>query len=154
MTSTDFDTYNEKKIGREFEKLVAPLASEPTTREYFPEALHIHKGSESLSSKDVGILARQRTSSPSNGGKLRDAQREAYERQMTFEPGCTCCIMLANSSSDDNVASQVRIIELWETMKDFYFHESSDWHAKGEEKVVPLVVNMDCDFVDGVRLLC
>ena len=43
----------------------------------------------------VGILVRQKTSSTLNGEKLRDAQKEAYERQMLHEPGCTCCIILA-----------------------------------------------------------
>ena len=35
----------------------------------------------------VGILVRQKTSSTLNGEKLRDAQKEAYERQMLHETG-------------------------------------------------------------------
>ena len=119
------------------------------TSEYFPEALHISNPIDPAT-ETVGILVRQKTSSTENGGKLRDAQREAYERQMTKEPGCTGCIILAGSSEDD---TQVRIVELWKTMNDFYFHETSDWHAKGEEKVVPLVIDMDCDFVKGWQLI-
>ena len=98
------------------------------------------------STETIGILVRQKATSTINGAKLRDAQREAYERQMTKEPNCTCCIILANSERDD---TQVRIIELWKTMKDFCYHEGSEWHAQGEEKVVPLVIDMDCDFVRG-----
>ena len=38
-------------------------------------------------------------------------------------------------------------------MNDFYFHEHSEWHELGEEKVVPLVIDMDCAFVKGYQLL-
>ena len=67
-----------------------------------------------------------------------------------MKPGCTCCIILAKSQQDD---AQVRIIELWKTMNDFYFHENSECHELGEEKVVPLVIDMDCAFVKGYQLL-
>lgn len=133
---------------------LAPLLQEPMVEEFFPHALHIHKpleqGAYQISQHDIGILVRQATSSPENGEKLRDAQREAYERQMGKEPGCTCCIILSGSM---DAPHQVRIIELWKTMQDFDFHETSPWHAQGEEKVVPLVTDMDCDFVQGKRLL-
>ena len=119
------------------------------TIEYFPEIYHINNPIDSKT-KTIGILVRQKTSSSKNGSKLRDAQKEAYERQMLYEPGCTCCIICANSSQD---CSQVRIIELWKTINDFYFHENSEWHELGEEKVIPLVIDMDCDFVDGYQLL-
>mmetsp|Transcript_20077 Transcript_20077/g.58076 ORF Transcript_20077/g.58076 Transcript_20077/m.58076 type:complete len:233 (-) Transcript_20077:115-813(-) len=146
-TSTDYSSYLEHG-GDEVNDRISMLLSEPPTAEFFPEALHIFK--DEMNPRDVGILVRQKTSSKENGAKLRDAQREAYERQMKFEPGCTCCIILAGSIED---TSQVRIIELWKTMQDFYFHESSEWHSKGEEKVVPLVIDMDCDFVDGSRII-
>lgn len=68
---------------------------------------------------------------------------------MKHEPNCTCCIILADSQQDP---SQVRIIELWKTWEDFDYHENSEWHAKGEEKVIPLVIDMDCDFVFGKRI--
>ena len=117
------------------------------TTEYFPEALHIaNTAAIDPSTETVSILVRQKTSSTQNGGKLRDAQREAYERQITKEANCTCCIILAGSQADN---TQVRIIDLWKTMNDFYFHETSEWHARGEEKVVSLVIDMDCDFVKG-----
>ena len=119
------------------------------TTEYFPESYHLSNPIDSTT-ETVGILVRQKTSSTANGEKLRDAQKEAYERQMLHEPGCTCCIILAKSQQDD---TQVRIIELWKTMNDFYFHENSEWHELGEEKVVPLVKDMDCDFVKGYQLL-
>ena len=143
-----------KSLGVNLQAKLAPLVKEPLVEEFFPHALHIHKplepGAYDGSRNDIGILVRQATSSPTNGEKLRDAQREAYERQMGKEPGCTCCIILSGST---NALHQVRIIELWKTMQDFYFHESSEWHARGEEKVVPLVTDMDCDFVQGKRLL-
>jgi quinol monooxygenase YgiN len=122
--------------------------SMPAKTEFFPEALHICKPMPA-DDPTIGILVRQKTACDENGRKLRDVQREAYERQMGLEPGCTCCIILASSEED---MSQVRIIELWKTEDDFYFHETSDWHANGEEKVVPLVVDMDCDWVKGYQL--
>uniref|UniRef100_A0A7S2UUI6 ABM domain-containing protein n=1 Tax=Fibrocapsa japonica TaxID=94617 RepID=A0A7S2UUI6_9STRA len=142
-TITDHQVYSEQ-IGNDLDNCVQTLVQDPPTCEFFPEALHIFQGS---SSDDIGILVRQSTSSSENGAKLRDVQKAAYERQMGFEPGCTCCIILANGSDT------VRIIELWKTMQDFSFHESSEWHAQGEEHVVPLVTDMDCDFVKGSRLL-
>ena len=143
LTLEEHNLYTEKD---ELEKLVAPLVSEPPTCEFFPEALHICKGTPS-DTTDVGILVRQKTNSMEDGIKLRDVQKAAYERQMQFEPGCTCCIILGNDSE------QVKIIELWKTMQDFYFHENSEWHAQGEAKVVPLVIDMDCDFIDGTRII-
>ena len=132
---------------------LADYLLEPPTSEYFPDALHIYQGIEKNNNKEatdnIGILVRQNTQSHVNGMKLRDSQREAYERQMKYEPGCTCCIILSNSKKCE---SQVRIIELWKTMDDFEFHESSEWHALGETKVVPLVTDMDCDFCYGQRI--
>lgn len=145
-----FDHRSSSLNQEEIETTIASYCSTLPTREFFPEALHICRPTTPVDKQTIGILVRQRTSSETNGYKLRDAQRENYERQMTKEPGCTCCIILAGSSQDN---SQVRIIELWDTMNDFYFHESSEWHALGEEKVVPLVVDMDCDFVKGMQLL-
>lgn len=146
----EFDTYTKEKHQDSLDHRLADLVSEPPTREFFPHALHIRKPlDESVADPDIGILVRQATGSPGNGEKLRDAQREAYERQMPLEPGCTCCIILSGSSIAPH---QVRIIELWKTMQDFEFHENSDWHAQGEANVVPLVKDMDCDFVDGRRL--
>ena len=142
------DDYNEyTDMNHAVDDAVRAHISTPAKTEFFPEALHIHKAT---TDSTVGILVRQKTACIVNGGKLRDVQRNAYERQMELEPGCTCCIILANSEVD---RSQVRIIELWKTEDDFYFHETSEWHAKGEEKVVPLVVDMDCDWVTGHQLL-
>lgn len=158
-TSREYDACMAEDNYSKLQQSLQALVSEPPTIEYFPEVLHICCQQEEAADKEklrrtsnvnIGILVQQKTSSAENGGKLRDAQREAYERQMTMEPGCTCCIILANSEMDP---SQVRIIELWRTLQDFSFHESSDWHALGEEKVVPLVVDMDCDFCTGIRLL-
>mmetsp|Transcript_26427 Transcript_26427/g.45572 ORF Transcript_26427/g.45572 Transcript_26427/m.45572 type:complete len:236 (+) Transcript_26427:46-753(+) len=145
-TSKDeYEAYTESNMGNELESQAASLISESSTSEFFPEVLHIFQGD--CTPEDIGILVRQNTANPANGALLRDVQRAAYERQMGFEPGCTCCIILADGSSE------VKIIELWKTMDDFIFHESSEWHAQGEEKVVPLVTDMDCDFVRGKRLL-
>jgi len=149
-----YSVYEEtEQNGQRLAGKVQQFLSEPPTVEYFPEALHIYQGQDhhdTNNKADIGILVRQKTNSPQNGAQLRDAQKEAYERQMKFEPRCTCCIILAGSSLD---TSQVRIIELWKTMQDFDFHESSEWHDLGEEKVVPLVIDMDCDFVEGKRII-
>ena len=131
-------------------KRLHELLLEPPTVEYYPEAWHISKPRR-RDEETIGILVRQRAASAEDGAALRDAQREAYERQMPREPGCTCCIILGPDV--DVGAGQVRIIELWKTMDDFAFHENSEWHARGEEKVVPLVIDMDCDFVRGYQLL-
>lgn len=150
----DYDAYVQGQARDDASSLdqkVAPYISEPPTREFFPHALHIRKPLEDDStSKNIGMLVRQATNSPENAVQLRAAQREAYERQMGLEPGCTCCIILSESREAPH---QIRIIELWRTMEDLDFHENSEWHAQGEEKVVPLVRDMDCDFVDGRRLL-
>eukprot|EP00617_Octactis_speculum_P011784 CAMPEP_0185788448 /NCGR_PEP_ID=MMETSP1174-20130828/146093_1 /TAXON_ID=35687 /ORGANISM="Dictyocha speculum, Strain CCMP1381" /LENGTH=204 /DNA_ID=CAMNT_0028482137 /DNA_START=18 /DNA_END=632 /DNA_ORIENTATION=+ len=147
ITLSDYSKYELENPDRKLENFAAPLVSKPPTTEFFPISLHISKGDKNPG--DIGILVRQKSSGEKNGRKLRDAQREAYERQMALEPGCTCCIILAGSSDD---ISQVRIIELWRTMNDFYVHENSEWHARGEEKVVPLVIDMDCDFCRGTRI--
>ncbi|CAB9506238.1 expressed unknown protein [Seminavis robusta] len=156
----DYELWYEAREGCNTNQEIRHLLAAAPTTEYFPEALHIRQDSaanrssknhEERTDNNIGILVRQKTASAENGAKLRNAQREAYERQMPLEnPGCTCCIILANSKQDP---SQVRIIELWKSMQDFHVHETSDWHATGEEKVVPLVVDMDCDFVTGNIIL-
>lgn len=102
---SDYDAY--AGVTHNIDEAATPLVSVPAKKEFFAEALHICKAT---ADPTIGILVRQKTSCDDNGGRLRDAQREAYERQMGLEPGCTCCIILANSEMDK---SQVRIIELW-----------------------------------------
>lgn len=145
-TAQEYEAGSQSRDSSALEK--SDLVASHST-EYFPEALHISKPTDA-STETLGILVRQKAANTGKGGQLRDAQREAYERQMVKEPGCTGCIILAGSKQDD---SQVRIIEIWKTMDDFHFHEKSDWHAQGEAKVVPLVVDMDCGLVKAWQLI-